>query len=285
MNKVKSITISNPEGRHEYCNQFPKTFNSFEEANAFLQANSHYHAEGGYDKHNISVEWEGPKQDVYAYRGDIASPKGNCYSSIEYNIDQRVKQGMLFYIEAYENGDRFVAEESYKDLSRMVVENEMSSLSKEELKAIQEADNEIAKSNDMRIKIEEAVVEFEEHKASLIDDTHVEPAKKEFSVDYGWVKVRYSKEYIVIEGGQTEKHPKTLEDVKVPFRMVLLIGAEDVHYGYRYYHTGSIKAISANSVLVESSSNKRVKIENFVKLNAPDSLASKKRHLDMIYYR
>ena len=64
-------------------------FNSLQEANEFMLANASNFAEGGYDKTDIEVTWE--DGDTYGYRGDLSSPTGNCYNSIEYHMGENQK--------------------------------------------------------------------------------------------------------------------------------------------------------------------------------------------------
>ena len=281
MIKVQTITISRPEGHSDYTSQFPKTFTTFEEANKFLQDNSHYHTDGGYDKHDVAVEWANG-EDSYSYRADIASPKSCCYHSIEYNIDQRIKQGMLYYVNAYESGDRsLVSEAEYNDLKRMISDLEMSPMTKEEFDAQEVIDGVKRKVNEERQKVEELIEAFEEHKKEIISDEVVPVSNKEFTFEIGSIKARYSKEYIVIEGTQIEKDPTTMEYTDVPFRAVFKVG-EDAQYGYRYYDEGRITSITQNSVMISSRSNKRIKIEDFIHFNTPDTMVSKNMQL---YYR
>lgn len=92
MEKVNKVVIEWAEGYNEYCEQFPKTFNSLNEVNDFFSNNvENYPSDGGYDKHKIQVAWT--DGETYDYRADLQKPD-SLQSQLELNVGMRVLEGL-----------------------------------------------------------------------------------------------------------------------------------------------------------------------------------------------
>jgi hypothetical protein len=268
---VKKITILWAEGKHSYCSQFPKEFNSFEECSKFFLSNQHNYTEGGYDKHGMKVEWE--NGDEYSYRADIAHPRGNCYHSEEYYPERRIKLACFNRIKMFESGQQGWGdtEESIKELKEFMNKVDLGEMTQGQLSAICAADDLTRKNNERDQQIMEARREFEEAKMRMYDHTEVEPAKNEKQYEVGKYRVRHSagkNGYLVIEG--TEKNHEFGESY--PIRRVYQVGSEATCYEYGTVFA-KIKSITEKNVVLESdrfykSKTKREEIKYFVPSNA-----------------
>lgn len=238
---VKKVTISNPEGHMDYVKKFPVEFNSFEAANKFLQDHQEFHTKGGYDKHNVRVEWE--NGDVYEYRADISHPAGNCFHSLEYNIGARVKQGL----------QKFAKED--EAAQRMLENCKTSSLN---IEFIEARDKEIRKYNQ---EVQEREQYEEEFKALLQcnrDSYNYSVAHEEEDTVtnfQGGVTVSYVKgKHIRWTGVNKITHTHSREVHPVQFGQIYKVG--DTARVERYVD-GEITKITDKSVMIKTDQGNR----------------------------
>ena len=248
MIKLKRVVISNPEGTKEYTSKFPVEFDSFTGANKFLQENMEYHTKGGYDKHNVMAEWEDGQ--TYEYRADISHPEGNCFSSIEYNIGQRIKQGLLFM-----KGNS-VCEETRKSTDEFLKNYVTSSLNEKELADIIARDRELCEINSEKQKKEQYAKEKEQY-AKEWEELKEALAKKSGDIDEDKEKAFPSRhdyayykkgEYIRFGGTKKRVNPSNDESEMVEYHNYYSLG-DDVKANR--YESGQIKSITEKSVMIE----------------------------------
>lgn len=110
---VKQITIEWAEGYNGYCDQFPKTFDSFSDVNAFLLTNSHQFADnGGYDKHKFNVIWN--DGDTEGYTGRLDCKHFKC-SNNDLNMGQHIREFMQYICEQENDSEKGKAQNFLKN--------------------------------------------------------------------------------------------------------------------------------------------------------------------------
>lgn len=253
MFKVKKITISRPTGYTEYIKKFPVEFTSFKEVEKFFNNNIKFLPLGGYEKHDIVVEWE--DGSTYSYRGDLSHPKGNCYCSLEYNPGKRIKSACFYQIREFEKGEKWIHEDEYNRYKEYIANCDLSDLSEDALNKIAEKDSETCKINEKNQKEEQYREEFISLKKSLAKAPDIKIDKNEKKIDVGnkFFEAYYSKNnYIRWFGAVKMFNPGThLEEVVVIMGGYKLGDKAKAEYGNYNSSWGMISSITDKNIIIK----------------------------------
>ena len=92
MIEVKEITIKRGEGPSHLC-RITKTYHSYHEANiGLIRSSPTLPSEGGYDKHNFTVEFE----DGYKYEGRLDCKAVKCRDN-DLDVARHIRETQMWY--------------------------------------------------------------------------------------------------------------------------------------------------------------------------------------------